>query len=57
MKSLTKEKLMTNLFLFLWKRGINNFIKLYFYGAFDGAYLAQCEDWEEDPEDKSTWVR
>lgn len=33
------------------------FIKLYFYGAFDEAYLAQCEDWEEDPEDKSTWVR
>jgi hypothetical protein len=33
------------------------FIKLYFYGAFDGAYLAQCEDWEENPEDKSTWVQ
>ena len=34
-----------------------SFIKLYFYGAFDEAYLAQCEDWEEDPEDKSTWVQ
>ena len=33
------------------------FIKLYFYGAFDEAYLVQCEDWKEDPEDKSTWVR
>ncbi len=33
------------------------FIKLYFYGAYDDAYLAQCEDWEEDPEDKDTWVQ
>ena len=30
---------------------------MFMKGAFDGAYLAQCEDWDEDPEDKSTWVR
>ena len=34
-----------------------SFIKLYFYGAFDNAYMAQCDDWGENPEDKSNWVR
>ncbi|MBO4580032.1 MAG: hypothetical protein J5715_07770 [Clostridiales bacterium] len=36
---------------------LETIIKLYFYGAFDQAYLAQCEDWGEEPEDRNTWVQ